>query len=159
MCQLTFPQRLLVLEGERHHEESDLGHALPLLQHPHRPGTGPQGALQRRLVLRVLGVHVHRDLVGRGHHQRGVDPHDGGREVGPAGPLLHRQRLAQRPDDAAKVAEDPLLGVPLGADLPGDSDHRHQTGDIFGGANRLKFTENDKIDLQETFVMLICQLV
>ncbi|TNN83396.1 hypothetical protein EYF80_006377 [Liparis tanakae] len=136
--QLGFTPRLLqgrLLGGQLQHgaqlleallqgrdEEANFCHALPLFQHPHRPAAGPKRPLQRRFVLGVLRVHVHGDVIRRRHHLGRVDPHDRGREVGPASPLLDRQGFVQRSDHAAEVTEDSLFGIPVGADLPGEED-------------------------------------
>lgn len=114
---LTRLDGLPVGEGQRCDEESALRNWHPVVENFHSPDPGPQGQVQRGLVVGEFGSGLDQDVVGGSDDVHGVYPDDGHSHVGALAPLLHAYRLVHGPQEAPKVPEETLLGVPVSADL------------------------------------------
>jgi len=114
---VTLSYGLVLVEGQRRDQEAHLGHGAPVVQDAHAPHARPQRLVERRPVVGELGGGVDQDVVGGGDDVDGVDPHHGHRHVGALAPALHAHHAVHGPHQAPDVPEQPLLGVPLCADL------------------------------------------
>lgn len=158
---LTRLDGLPVGEGQGRNEEFALGDWQPVVQNFHRPDPGPQGQVQRGLVVGELGSGFDQDVVGGGDDVDGVHPDDGDGHVGALGPLLHADRLVHGPQQTPEVAEETLLRIPLGADLKPESEtrgHRARPGSREGLVScRLGFAHPFTSEETEAPIRLLAQ--
>ena len=114
---LTWFDGLPVWEGQRCNEEFGFCNWHPVVENFHRPDPRPQGQVQRGLVVGELGSGLNQDVVGSCDDVDGIHPDDSHGHVGALPPFLHAHRLVHGPQETPKVAEEPLLGIPVSADL------------------------------------------
>ena len=118
---LTRFDGLPVGEGQRRHEEFGFCHWHPVVENFHCPDPRPQGQVQRWLVVGEFGSGLNQDVVSGCDDVDGIHPDDGHGHVGALPPFLHAHRLVHGPQETPKVAEEPLLGIPVSADLKQES--------------------------------------
>ena len=119
---LTWLDGLPVGEGQRCDEEFGLCNWHPVVENFHCPYPRPQGQVQRGLVVGEFSSGLNQDVIGGCDDVDGIHPDDGHSHVGALPPLLHAHRLVHGPQETPKVAEEPLLGIPVSADLKQESE-------------------------------------
>ena len=69
-----------------------------------------------------FGSGLNQDVVGGCDDVDGIHPDDSHSHVGALPPFLHADWLVHGPQETPKVAKEPLLGIPVSADLKQESE-------------------------------------
>lgn len=121
IIKLTLFDRLPIWEGERSDEEFGFSYLYPVVQNFYCPDTRSQGQIQRWFVVSIFSTGFNKNIIRCCYYIDWIHPNDSNGDVGAFPPFLHANWLICWPKESSKVAEKPLLGVPLSADLKSET--------------------------------------
>lgn len=124
---LTWFDGLLVGKGQRCHKEFGLCHWHPVMENLHCPDPRPQRQIQRGLVVCEFRSGLNQDIIGGCNDVDRIHPNNSHGHIGPLSPFLHPHRLIHGPQKTTKVPEQPLLGIPVSANLKQENKSSEQS--------------------------------